>query len=74
MLHSHVFLCPQVNLCMNELPEFDETAKVQKKYNLLSWYLVAVIIFYAIPAYQLVITYQQVGDLPSNNRARYKNL
>lgn len=45
---------------MCELSEFDETAHVQKQYNLLSWYLVAIIIFYAIPAYQLVITYQQV--------------
>ena len=45
---------------MCDLPEFDETSQIQKKYNLLSWYLVAAIIFYAIPAYQLVITYQQV--------------
>ena len=46
--------------CMCELGEFDETSKIQKKYNLLSWYLMAAIIFYAIPAYQLVTTYQQV--------------
>ncbi len=51
----------QVNMCMCELPEFDETPRVQKQYNLLSWYLVAAITFYAIPAYQLVITYQQVN-------------
>ena len=57
---SDIYDAVQVNVCMNELPEFDETPKVQKKYNLLSWYLVAVIVFYAIPAYQLVITYQQV--------------
>lgn len=61
MTHSHVtFLTPQVNLYMSELSEFDETAKVQRPYNLLSWYLIAIIIFYAIPAYQLVGTYQHV--------------
>ncbi len=46
--------------CMCDLGEFDETGHIQKKYNLLSWYLIAAIIFYAIPAYQLVTTYQQV--------------
>ena len=54
-----------MTLC--ELPEFDETERVQKQYNLLSWYLIAVIIFYAIPAYQLVITYQQVLGTASHD-------
>ena len=55
-------LLPQVNLLMSELPEFDETAHVQRPYYLLSWYIVAIIIFYAIPAYQLVATGQQVSS------------
>lgn len=58
---------------MCELSEFDETGNVQKPYNLLSWYLVAVIIFYAIPAYQLVITYQQLITLSGNHDLCYFN-
>jgi len=61
-IDSQIRLCGEGE-CMCELGEFDETSRVQKKYNLLSWYLVAAIIFYAIPAYQLVTTYQQVTTL-----------
>ena len=50
----------QVNVVLSKLPEFDESSFVQKKYNRLSWYLLTVIIFYGIPAFQLVLTYQQV--------------
>lgn len=54
----------QADLQLCDLPEFDETSKVQKQYNRLSWYLIAIIVFYAIPAYQLVLTYQQVPPHP----------
>ena len=53
----------QVNLYMSELDigEYEDILYTQKDYNHLYWYMVTVIVFYGIPAFQLVITYQQVG-------------
>ena len=52
----------QVNLYISELEvrEGEESVYAQKDYNHLYWYMITIIIFYGIPAFQLVITYQQV--------------
>ena len=45
---------------MAELGEVDEP-EVQKHYSYFSIYLLVIIAFYSIPAYQLVVTYQRVS-------------
>ena len=52
-----------MNLYISELEvrEGEESVYAQKDYNHLYWYMITIIIFYGIPAFQLVITYQQVG-------------
>ena len=52
----------QVNLYISELDvqESDDSLYIEKDYNHLYWYMITIIIFYGIPAFQLVITYQQV--------------
>ena len=54
-------LCTQVNVLLSELGEFDDSPLAQKVYNHYSWYLLVVVVFYGIPAYQLVITSQRVS-------------
>ena len=46
---------------MAELGEVDDSPKVQKEYTHYSIYLLVIIAFYSIPAYQLVVTYQKVS-------------
>lgn len=42
---------------MSDLEEFDE---IQNKYDQLVWYVLAAIIIYGIPVFQIVFSYQQV--------------
>ena len=48
-------------MSLAEVGDIDDSAFVQKKYNHYALYLLIVILFYSIPAYQLVVTYQRVS-------------
>ncbi len=48
---------------MSELGKIDDSPARQKVYYHYFWYLLVVIVFYSIPAYQLVTTYQKVSFL-----------
>jgi len=61
-----------VNLLMSEL-QFDDSPAAQKEYRRYAWYLLAVIIFYGIPAFQLVLTYQQLLSVSGNQDICYYN-
>ena len=52
-----------MNLYISELEvrEGYKSVYAQKDYNHLYWYMITITIFYGIPAFQLVITYQQVS-------------
>ena len=59
----------QVNMLLSELPEFDGPSQQSLEYNGLVYHLLAIVVFYSIPAVQLVSTYQQVSWVSARGAA-----